>query len=117
MNARLDEAAARVAAADGRPKRDRAANQQIAALARMPSGKSPGAPDALEAGIVGNVLAAPDRAVHSRRHRPRAARLRAGAVEPIARARAERGAPAAPPTATVYQIWLLSNSGPQAPAP
>ncbi len=115
LNARLDEAASRVAAAEKRADAaSTAANQQIAAtradaekqiaLARQ---------TALEAGIVGNVLAAPDLVrfnLVGTEHAPRAyaqvlwSRSRGFVLS----------ASQLPPAAegTTYQVWLLSESGP-----
>jgi anti-sigma-K factor RskA len=115
LNARLDEAAARVAAAEKRADAaSTAANQQIAAT-RADAEKqiSLARQTALEAGIVGNVLAAPDLIrfnLVGTDHAPRAyaqvlwSRSRGFVLS----------ASQLPPAAegTTYQVWLLSESGP-----
>jgi hypothetical protein len=115
LNARLDEAGARVAAAEKRADAaSAAANQQIAAT-RADAEKqiSLARQTALEAGIVGNVLAAPDLIrfnLVGTDHAPRAyaqvlwSRSRGFVLS----------ASQLPPAAegTTYQVWLLSESGP-----
>jgi len=115
LNARLDEAATRVAAAEKRAEAaSAAANQQIAAT-RADAEKQIAAArqTALEAGIVGNVLAAPDLIrfnLVGTDHAPRAyaqvlwSRSRGFVLS----------ASQLPPAAegTTYQVWLLSESGP-----
>lgn len=115
LNARLDDAGKRVAAAEQRAEAvSTTANQQIAATradAERQIGQARQA--ALEAGIVANVLAAPDLVRFSLVGTDRAPRAYAQVLWSRSRGLvlSASGLPAALDGAT-YQIWLLSESGP-----
>ena len=115
MNARLDEAATRVAAAERQAQAAAAAaNQQIAATrADAERQIAQARQTALEAGIVGNVLAAPDLVRFSLVGTDRAPRAYAQVLWSRSRGLVLSAAllPALA-DGTTYQIWLLSDSGP-----
>lgn len=115
LNARLDDAGKRVTAAEQRAEAvSAAANQQIAAT-RADAEKqiAQARQAALEAGIVANVLAAPDLVRFSLAGTDRAPRAYAQVLWSRSRGLvlSASGLPAATDAAT-YQIWLLSESGP-----
>lgn len=115
MNARLDEAATRVAAAERQAQSaTTAANQQIAATrADAERQIAQARQTALEAGIVGNVLAAPDLVRFNLVGTDRAPRAYAQVLWSRSRGLVLSAAllPALA-DGTTYQIWLLSDSGP-----
>ena len=115
MNARLNEASARVAAAERQAEAAAAAaNQQIAATrADAERQIAQARQTALEAGIVGNVLAAPDLVRFNLVGTDRASRAYAQVLWSRSRGLV-LSASQLPPTTNgaVYQIWLLSESGP-----
>ena len=115
MNARLDEAATRVAAAERQAQSaTAAANQQIAATrADAERQIAQARQTALEAGIVGNVLAAPDLVRFNLVGTDRAPRAYAQVLWSRSRGLVLSAAllPALA-DGTTYQIWLLSDSGP-----
>jgi hypothetical protein len=110
MDARLNEAAARVTAAE---RQAAAANQQIAATrADAERQIAQARQTAVEAGIVGNVLAAPDLIRFNLVGTERASRAYAQVLWSRSRGLV-LSASALPALAdgTTYQIWLLSESG------
>ncbi len=114
MNARLDEAATRVAAAERQAQAAAAAaNQQIAATrADAERQIAQARQTALEAGIVGNVLASPDLVRFSLVGTERAPRAYAQVL--WSRSRGLVLSASLLPATTdgaVYHIWLLSESG------
>lgn len=115
INARLDEAAARVAAAERQAEAAAAAaNQQIAATrADAERQIAQARQTALEAGIVGNVLAAPDLVRFNLVGTERAPRAYAQVLWSRSRGLVlSASVLPAPADGTTYQIWLLSESGP-----
>ncbi len=115
ISARLDEAGARVAAAEKRAEDvSAAANQQIAATRADAERQIAQARDAaLQANIVGGVLAAPDLIRFNLVGTDRAPRAYAQILWSRSRGLV-LSASQLPPAAdgSVYQIWLLSESGP-----
>jgi len=115
LNARLDEAATRVAAAERQAEAaSTAANQQIAATrADADRQIAQARQTALEAGIVSNVLASPDLVRFNLVGTDRAPRAYAQVLWSRSRGLVLSASllPAAADGAT-YQIWLLSESGP-----
>ena len=114
MNARLNEASARVAAAERQAQAAAtAANQQIAATrADAERQIAQARQTALEAGIVGSVLAAPDLVRFSLVGTDRAPRAYAQVLWSRSRGLV-LSASQLPPTTdgAVYHVWLLSESG------
>ncbi len=115
LSARLDEAAVRVAAAEKRADAaSAAANQQITAT-RADAEKqiAQARQAALEAGIVGNVLAAPDLVRFNLVGTDRASRAYAQVLWSRSRGFVLSASQLpAPADGTTYQVWLLSESGP-----
>jgi hypothetical protein len=115
MSARLDEAGARVAAAEKRAEDvSAAANRQIAATRADAERQIGQARDAAQqASIVGGVLAAPDLIRFNLAGTDRAPRAYAQILWSRSRGFV-LSASQLPPAAdgSVYQIWLLSESGP-----
>jgi biotin carboxyl carrier protein len=115
MNARLDEAASRVAAAERQADAAAAAaNQQIAATrADAERQIAQARQTAVEAGIVGNVLAAPDLVRFNLVGTERAPRAYAQVLWSRSRGLV-LSASLLPALAdgTAYHVWLLSESGP-----
>jgi len=115
VNTRLDEAATRVAAAERQAEAaSTAANQQIAATrADAERQIAQARQTALEAGMVANVLAAPDLVRFSLAGTDRAPRAYAQVLWSRSRGLVLSASllPALTEAGSTYQVWLLSDSG------